>query len=112
METLALANNQEDTLMVQTDWRQVVTNPIERKIFEALEDPAWDWRTISALSSVGGLDAESTRQILRKYPVLVRQSTVSGPKGEELYTLQHRYFDRQTIGEKFWTSITSTSSSK
>lgn len=94
--------------MVQTDWRQVVVDPTERRIFEALEDPRWDWRTISALSGVSGLDTESTRRILQKYPVLVRQSTVPGPEGQELYTLQRRYYERQTVLEKFWTSVSSS----
>ena len=97
--------------MFQTDWRQVITDPTEKKIFEALEDPKWDWRTISALSGVSGLDAESTRQILQRYPVLVRQSTVPGPSGEELYTLQRRHFERQSVVEKIWTSVSSSTSS-
>ena len=94
--------------MFQTDWRQVISDPTERKIFEALEDPRWDWRTISALSGVSGLDAESTRRILQKYPVLVRQSTVPGPAGEELYTLQRRHFERQSVVDMFRTSVSST----
>ena|SRR6266853_1206494 len=93
--------------MDQTDWRQVVTDPIERKIFEALEDPRWDWRTISALSRASGLDAENTRQVIRKYPILVRQSTVPGPNGEDIYTLQRRYIGRLSLGEKFWNSVSS-----
>lgn len=94
--------------MFQTDWRQVITDPTEKKIFEALEDPKWDWRTITALSGVSGLNSESTRRILQKYPVLVRQSTVPGPGGEELYTLQRRHFERQTVVEKIWTSVSSS----
>ncbi len=97
--------------MFQTDWQQVVLDPTERKVFEALEDPRWDWRTISALSGVSELDAESTRRILQKYPVLVRQSTVPGPGGEELYTLQRRHFERQTVVEKIWTTVSSSTSS-
>lgn len=94
--------------MFQTDWRQVISDPTERKIFEALEDPKWDWRTISALSGASGLDTESARRILQKYPVLVRQSTVPGPNGEELYTLQRRHFERQSVVEKIWTNVSSS----
>ena len=93
--------------MNQTDWRQVVVIPAEKSIFEALEDRRWDWRTLDALSKAGGLDAESTRQVLRKYPLLVRQSTVPGPGGEELYTLQARYFEQQNIVDKFITNVSS-----
>ena len=94
--------------MIQTDWRQIIVDPAEQKIFEALEDPTWDWRTISALAGVSGLDFDSTRRILHKYPVLVRQSTVPGPGGEELYTLQRRHFERQTVVEKILTSVSSS----
>lgn len=97
--------------MFQTDWRQVILDPIEKKIFEALEDPRWEWRTISTLSGVSGLDTERTRLILQKYPVLVRQSTIPGAGGEELYTLQRRHYERQTVLEKFWTSVSSSTSS-
>lgn len=97
--------------MFQTDWRQVILDPGEKKIFEALEDPRWEWRTISTLSRVSGLDTERTRRILQTYPVLVRQSTVPGPGGEELYTLQRRHYERQTVLEKLWTSVSSSTSS-
>jgi len=93
--------------MNQTDWRQMVVSPAERSVFEALEDHRWDWRTLDALSKLSGLDPESTRQVLRKYPLLVRQSSVPGPGGEELYTLQTRFFERQNIVEKFITNVSS-----
>ena len=97
--------------MFETDWRKVISDPIETKLFEALEDPKWEWRTISALSRVIVLGSEDARRILRKYPALVRQSMIPGPNGEELYTLQRRFFERQSVLEKFWTSVSSSSSS-
>lgn len=97
--------------MFETDWRKVISDPVETKVFEALEDPRWEWRTISALSRASGLDPEGTRRVLRKYPVLVRQSALPGPGGEDLYTLERRYFERQSIFEKVWTSVSSSSSS-
>ena len=97
--------------MFETDWRKVIHDPIETKLFEALENPRWEWRTISALSRSTGLDSEDTRRKLRKYPTLVRQSVIPGPSGEDLYTLQSSYFERQSILEKVWTSVSSSSSS-
>ena len=97
--------------MFSADWRQTIADPIEIKIFEALENPQWEWRTIAALSKASGLDQESTRRVLQKYPALVRQSALPGPNGEELYTLQRRHFERQSLLEKVWVSVTSTSSS-
>lgn len=97
--------------MFETDWRKVISDPIETRLFEALEDPKWEWRTISALSRATELGPEDTRRILRKYPALVRQSMIPGPSGEELYTLQRSYFERQSVLGKFWTSVSSSSSS-
>ena len=94
--------------MIETDWRKVISAPLEAKVFEALEDPRWDWRTISTLSKASGLDQEGTRRILQKYPVLIRQSAVPGPSGEELYTLQRRYYERRGILEMVWTSTSSS----
>ena len=97
--------------MFETDWRKVISDPTEIKLFQSLEDPKWEWRTIYALSRAIGLDVENTRRLLRKYPMFIRQSLVPGPNGEELYTLQRRYFERQSIFDKVWTSVSSTSSS-
>ena len=98
-------------MMYETDWRKVISDPIEIKLFEALEDSKWEWRTISALSRATGMSQEDTRRVLRKYPVLIRQSVIPGPNGEDLYTLHRRYFERQSIVEKVWTSVSSSSSS-
>lgn len=98
-------------MMFETEWRRVIRGPVETRLFEALEDPNWEWRTISALSRATGLGPEDTCRILRKYPALVRQSVMPGPSGEELYTLQRRYFERQSIIQKIWTSVSSSSSS-
>ena len=97
--------------MFEADWRKVIADPIEMKIFEALEDPRWEWRTIAALSRASGLDDENNRRVLRKYPNLVRQSVLAGPNGEELYTLQRLHFERQSLLKKLWTSVSSSSSS-
>ncbi len=98
--------------MIETDWNKVVTDPLEKKLFEALEDPKWEWRTISALSKASGLDQEGTRRVLRKYPILVRQSVIPASNGEDLYTLQRRYFERQSTLEKFWNSVSSSATFK
>ena len=94
-----------------TEWRKVISDPIETKIFAALEDSRWEWRTISALTRASGLDQEGTRRVLRKYPALIKLSAMPAPNGEELYTLQHRYFDRLSIFDKFITSTSSSSGS-
>ena len=59
--------------MLETDWRKVISDPIETKLFDALEDPRWEWRTISALSRATGLGPED-RGVL---PVLLHARTLA-----------------------------------
>lgn len=92
-------------------WRDVVTDPAEVPVFEALEDPKWEWRTLGALARTSGLSETEVRGVLTKYPLLVRRSGVPGKSGEELYTLQSRYFERQGPLEKAWTFMSSNTSS-
>jgi hypothetical protein len=72
------------------DWTQVVEEPEGRKLFEALADERWDFRTVKGLSSATGLSEERVRDLLRKYHGLVRQSLVLDRQGRELYTLASR----------------------
>ncbi len=97
--------------MFETDWRKLVTDPQEMRIFQALEDERWHWRTIGALAKASGMQHEEVRRVLEKYPTLVRKSLVPSQSGEELYTLQQRYFERQKPLEKFWNFLSSSSSS-
>jgi hypothetical protein len=97
--------------MTELDWRKIVADPAEIKIFEALEDHQWDWRTLSALTRVSGLAPEKVQGVVVKYPTLVRKSAVPGPKGEELYTLQSRYYARKSFLKLGWDFLSTTSSS-
>lgn len=97
--------------MAETDWRKIVTHPAEIRIFEALEDPQWEWRTLGALSRASGLGEQEVRSILAKYPVLVRKSLLPSEKGEDLYTLQQAYFERKSLLGKSWGFLSSSSSS-
>jgi hypothetical protein len=87
----------------------VVTDPREVPIFEALEDPEWEWRTLGALSRISGSSLDEVRGILAKYPQFVRKSITPSKKGEELYTLQQRYFEAKNPVEKIWTILSSSS---
>lgn len=97
--------------MSASDWRSVVTDPQHVKIFEALEDSRWDWRTLGALTQASGLDAGQTLRVLNTYPTFVRRSAVPGPNGEELFTLQSKYFERKSPLQKAWDFLSAPSSS-
>jgi hypothetical protein len=81
--------------MTETNWRKVVTAPEEVKIFEALEDERYEWRTVRALARETELPEEAVRKALAKYPVLVRKAISLSVTGEDLYTLQSRFFKKQ-----------------
>ena len=71
------------------DWRSVVCDSEARQVFEALDDPEWDFRTIDGLTRATGLSQDRIEQILREYRPLVRQAAVLN-RGRELYTLASR----------------------
>ncbi len=90
--------------MAELNWRNAITDERERKIFEALEDPRWDWRTVRALSKASGLEPEKVLTIITKYPHLIRKSAVPSEKGEDLFTLQSRFYQ----SKKWWDFLTTT----
>jgi len=71
-------------------WQQTIKNPRERKVFEALANPQWDFRTVSGLSRDTGLPEVEIRTTLDKYGSLVRKSLVPDRHGRELFTLRSR----------------------
>lgn len=73
-----------------SNWAQIVEEPDGRKLFEALADDRWDFRTVEGLSGSTGLPQDRVRALLRKYRILVRQSLVLDRHGRELYTLASR----------------------
>jgi hypothetical protein len=91
---------------VGTSWNAIVTDPQERKVFDALSDPQWDFRTIDGISKVTALPALEVKAILDKYPDLVRKALVRDNEGRELFTLASRPPGPQEIVSQFMTFIT------
>jgi predicted transcriptional regulator len=79
-------------------WEGMVTDPVERKVFEALADPAWDFRTIEGLMKATKLSQSEVEKIIAKYQGLVRRSPMRDKKGRRLYTLTTK---RRGFGEVF-----------
>jgi len=72
------------------DWKSQITDQDEVKVFEALGDPTWDFRTISGLCKATGLEEKKIQGILDKHPSLIRKSIIPDKNGRELYTLSAR----------------------
>lgn len=93
------------------DWTQVVKDPEERRIFEALADPRWDFRTVKGLSTSTGLPPTKVREILTGYPKLIRLSPIRDIEGRELFTLASKgpnIRELYGIARAFITKSTST----
>ncbi len=78
-----------------SDWRKVVRDPKEVKIFEAFEDPRYEWRTMSALQRASGTSEQEVRQVLDRHHSLIREAR--SQSGEPIWTLQERYWKRGGI---------------
>jgi hypothetical protein len=89
-----------------TSWSVILTDPKERKVFEALSDPQWDFRTIDGISKATDLTPAEVKAILDKYPDLVRRSLVRDNEGRDLFTLASRTPRAQEILSQFTTFIT------
>jgi len=72
------------------EWEEEIVDPIERKVFEALSDPRWDFRTVEGIGKATNLNATQVLSVLSKHPDLVRESSIPDRYGNRLYTLRSR----------------------
>jgi len=92
-----------------TSWQNLVSDPSERKVFEALSDPKWDFRTVSGISKATALPVAEVEAILLKYPDLIRRSLVRDEDGNELFTLASRPPGPQEIVSQIRSFVTKSS---
>jgi hypothetical protein len=72
------------------NWRDEITDPDELKVFEALSDPKYDFRTMNGIKKTSGLSVSKIKEILIKYRHLIRESPIRNEKNQKLYTLISR----------------------
>jgi len=65
------SKNQASNMTEVTNWRCVLMNADERKVFEALDDPRWDARTVNGISRSTGLSQTEVLRILNANANLV-----------------------------------------
>jgi hypothetical protein len=70
---------------MKSTWRDTVSDPIEQRVIEALEDPRWDFRTVSGLAKSTDLPEHVVRDVLNRYPRFVRRLPIPDSQGRELY---------------------------
>jgi len=72
-------------------WKQKLgadATPAEKKVFEALDDPHWSWRTPDGIVEDTGLDLTTVKTVLLNHSDLLR-SSVSETRGA-IYQLIER----------------------
>jgi hypothetical protein len=93
-------------------WEKQVTDPDERKVFEALADPAWDFRTIDGLKKVTKLSGEQLETILTRYKDdMIRESPVRDKEGRRLFTLTTKAHSLGEVLSVIRSSVTKSSTS-
>lgn len=77
---------------VLENWTDTVTTTDERKVFEALADQRWDFRTIDGLTKASGLPRSRVIEIVKKYDRnLIRRFSIPDAQGRDLYTLSIKH---------------------
>jgi hypothetical protein len=73
------------------NWKDIVTDPDEKKVFMALDGPQDTWRTIGGIARQAGLPEERVAKILAKYNLrLTRLSETPSLSGSALVGLIER----------------------
>lgn len=73
------------------NWKEVITDPDEIKVFMALDGPKYTWRTVSAIARQVELSEDRVLEILGKYNMqLTRLSEVPSAGGAPLVGLLER----------------------
>jgi hypothetical protein len=75
---------------MEEKWQTRIHDPREYKVFKALADPSWDFRTIHGISESTGIPEPEIVNTLARYPELVRKSPIPDRKGRQLFTLRSR----------------------
>jgi predicted transcriptional regulator len=70
-------------------WKDLIKDSNERKVFEALADPNWDFRTINGLTKSSGLSKSDVESVIASYMKvgLIRESPLKDKSGRRIYTL-------------------------
>jgi hypothetical protein len=71
-------------------WQEQITNPEEVKVFEALADKQWDFWTVPGIVKETGLSENRVKEVVAKYPDLIRESAIPDTEGRRLFTLRSR----------------------
>lgn len=90
---------------MQQNWKNIITDINEKKIFEALSESKWDFRTIDGLAKSTKLSTPEVISIIEKNGNLIRKSSIPDANGRDLYTLKEKNIKKKEILNKLRTFI-------
>lgn len=68
------------------EWKKYIRGNEERNVFEALDSPKWDFRTIEGIVRETRISRSKVKEIINRYPQLIVK--ITGPSNERLFTLK------------------------
>lgn len=73
---------------------------IEKKVFEALEDERYKWRTLTGVASQTGISTEEILQVLSENGDKIVKSSVPATNGDALFTTREHFHEMSSALEK------------
>jgi hypothetical protein len=73
---------------------------INEKVFEALEDEKYEWRTLQGIAKHAGVSEEKVLSILYNNTDRIVQSSVPSTKGAPLFTTKHHFHAKSSALDK------------
>lgn len=71
-----------------------------QKVFAALKNDKYKWRTIRGVSKEAGVTEDLVRQVLKEKEAEIVQSSVPSTKGEDLFASRETFESRSSFGER------------
>jgi hypothetical protein len=92
--------------MKHDNWISEIKDPSEVKVFEALANPKWDFRTVKGIAKETSLNSTLVSNIINAHTgKLIRKSVIPDKTGDELYTLKSKRADIAEIYDQFRTFL-------
>ena len=78
-----------------------------KDVFDTLDNPKYEWRTIEGISKETGIDPQIVRKVIRAKGGKIIKSAYLSDSGRELYTTQHKFKRASSLVKKMIGAIKS-----
>jgi hypothetical protein len=76
------------------------SDPIKEKIFEALEDERYEWRSLKGISKQVGVSEEDVLSVIKENADFIVQSSVPSVDGDPLFTTKRHFHAKSSALDK------------